>query len=275
MDFVAGIDFVGDRFTEVGASKFRRKLRKGLARAARHAFVPPGMPSPFDLVEGVDFIGDQYTDVGASKLRQRLRRGLARVAKRAVVPPGMPSPFDFVEGIDFVGDEFTEVGAGKFARALKKGVKMVGKVVQPLTKMAAKIVPAPYNIAFSAAAKLNSKVLGALDKKKGKKAVLGLAKLAQAGDKKAAATLAALKLTKDANQGRPEGMAQFVAQSQAKKATRVQHARVKGAVAQALTDPAVAALPREERIEVAKQAASDALSFQVTTPSGKTFAIHL
>lgn len=224
------------------------------------------------FVRGVDFVGDQFTECGAHKFRQQLRRGLKRVARHAFVPP---SPFDLVEGIDFVGDEFTEVGAGKFAKAIKKGVKVVGKVVQPLTKMAAKIVPAPYNIAFSAAAKLNSKILGAVDKQKGKKAVQGLAKLAKAGDKKAAATLATLKLTKDAHDGKPAGVAQFVAQAHAKQATRVQHARVKGAVAQALTDPGVAALPRDERIEVAKQAASNAMAFQVTTPSGKTFAIHL
>lgn len=272
MDFIEGVDFVGGQYTDVGAAKFRKRLKRGVMRLARHAVVPPGMPNPFDLVEGLDFVGDQYTDVGASKLMRRLKRGVVRVAKRAVVPPGL---HDFIEGVDFVGDEFTEVGASKFVRKLKKGVRLVGKVVQPLTKLAAKIVPAPYNIAFQAAEKLNSKILGAVDKGKAKKAIKGLGALAKGGDRKAAATLATLKLSRDASQGKPEGLAKLVTTAAAKKETRVRDARVKGAVAQVLTQPAVAALPREERIEIAKQAASNATAFQVTTPTGKTFAIHL
>ncbi len=128
----------------------------------------------------------------------------------------------FTAGIDFVGHRFTEVGASKFARklggALKKVGKGVVKVSNALTKAAAKIVPAPYNIAFKAGAKLTGAAASAVEKKKGRKAVQGLGALAKAGDKKAAATLAALKLAKDAAQGKPAALAQTIAQVHARKA---------------------------------------------------------
>lgn len=152
----------------------------------------------------------------------------------------------FTAGVDFVGDRFTEVGAGKFAKKLGGAFKKVGKGVvkatNALTKAAAKIVPAPYNIAFKAGAQITNAAASAVDKKKAKKAVQGLGALAKAGDRKAAATLATLKLAKDAANGSPAKLAQTIAQTNAAKQSKAQ---------------------------------AGGRAFVVQTPSGRTITVHV
>lgn len=154
----------------------------------------------------------------------------------------------FTAGVDFVGDSFTEVGAGKFARKLGGALKKVGKgvlkVAKPLMNAAAKIVPAPYNIAFKAGSQITNAAASAVQKKKAKKAVQGLGALAKAGDRKAAATLATLKLAKDAANGNPAKLAQTIAQTNAAKRSKA-------------------------------QAANGGRPFVVQTPSGRKITVHV
>lgn len=162
----------------------------------------------------------------------------------------------FTSGIDFVGDSFTEVGASKFGRKLGGVLKKVGKgvlkVAKPLINAAAKIVPAPYNIAFKAGANITNAAASAVQKKKAKKAIQGLGALAKAGDRKAAATLATLKLSKDAAGGNPAKLAQTIAQTNAKKKSK-----------------AAAAAPARNHGGGGNRA------FVVRTPSGKSITVHV
>lgn len=157
----------------------------------------------------------------------------------------------FTSGVDFVGDQFTEVGASKFRQKLKGALKKVGKgvlkVAKPLMNAAAKIVPAPYNIAFKAGAQITNKAASVVQKNKAKKAIQGLGALAKAGDRKAAATLATLKLSKDAAEGKPEALAQTIAQTNAAKRSKAQ----------------------------AKASNGGGRAFLVQTPSGKKLTVYV
>lgn len=257
-----------------------------------------GGSHPVYFVAGVDFVGEGLTEVGAGKLRKKiktaLKKGLKTVAKASIgIPPGLSRRtmvsgeydvgFDFVgdfrdmvEGIDFIsgqyGDTLTEVGAGKIARKIKAGLKKagkaVGKVAQGVLKVASKIVPAPYNVAFNAASKIADKAASAVQKAKAKKAVQGLGALAKAGDKKAAATLSTLKVTTDAAKGKPQAGLKLVAAAQKK----VAKAPAKPPAARP-APPRAPARPAPAPARAAAPARAPSGTFEVISPSGRRFAV--
>lgn len=254
-----------------------------------------GTQHPVYFTAGVDFVGCQLTEVGAGKLRRKLKaalkKGVKTLAKASIgIPPGLsrrtmvsgeydvgfafePDWREMVEGIDFVrgpgGDRLTEVGAGKIAKKIKAGLKKagkaVGKVAQSVVKMAAKVVPPPYNVAFSAAAKIGDKAASAVQKRKAKQAVKGLAQLAKGGDKKAAATLATVKLAADAQKGKPAGALKLVAAAKAKKPA--------GRPAAAPARPPAAAARAARPAPSMRRAQAPSGTFEVISPSGRRFAV--